>query len=696
MVFQINNEAIKTKLFSLPTQPEQAISMFFPTPGGELRLFKVWMDNMMEDALAAKYPNIKTFTGYAADNKNVTVKLDYTEYGFHAMVFDNAGTYFIDPYSNANDGFYCCYYKKDYQQPLGQMMFCETDERSMMHELTNNPPIKLRINGAVKRTFRLALACTGEYAIAVAGPSPTKVAVLSKMITSMNRVNGVFERELAVHMTLIGNNDTLIFLNPSTDPYSNNSSSSSMLSENVGVINSRIGIANYDIGHVFSTGAGGQAQLASVCKSNAKAQGVTGRSNPQGDPFDIDFVAHEMGHQFGAEHTFNANTGSCGGNGDMPAAYEPGSGSTIMSYAGLCNASNNLQSGSDDYFHAISLVQITDFLTAPNGATCASVTATINTPPQMGAFTQTYHIPKLTPFELTAPPVIDSDHDTITYCWEQWNKGNFGTSWSAPSTHGPIFRSFHSDTSSTRVFPRLDTLINGTTSYVGEKLPDVDRFLTFKLTVRDIYNGIGAFNFPDDSVHLDVTANAGPFTVTSPSTSVNWLGSTFETVTWNVANTNLPPVNCANVDILLSVDGGYTYPHVLIKNTPNDGSETITVPNISTTTKARVKVKSAGNVFFNINPANFILTQNTGVKNVSWQNGLNVFPVPANEMLHLMSSTNTQLDIYVVNTFGQNIFTGRLAKKLDIDVKTWAKGVYYLQFINEESGEKIIRPILID
>ena len=427
-----------------------------------------------------------------------------------------------------DEGFYSCYYKKDRKLPVGQLMHCESAEELNEEELfTNAKLIKLRLNGQLIRTFRLALACTGEYAIAVAGPSPTKSAVLSKMITSINRVNGVFEREIAVHLNLVANNDTLIFLDPATDPYSNSSSAGSMLSENPGVVNSRIGLSNYDMGHVFSTGAGGQAQKASVCKNSTKAQGITGRPNPTGDAFDIDYVAHEMGHQLGADHTFNSSMGSCGGGNIVnSSAYEPGSGSTIMAYAGICN-SDNLQSHSDDYFHARSLDQIINYLESSSGS-CAVTSPSQNNVPVVPSFTQSFTVPMLTPFELTAPMAIDADHDSLTYCWEQWNRGNYGTSLVAASTSGPIFRSFKPDTSTTRVFPKLDTLVDGITSYKGEKLPDVDRFLTFRLTVRDLYNGFGSFNFSDDSIHLDVTSAAGPFTVTSPATNVNWLGATTE------------------------------------------------------------------------------------------------------------------------------------------------------------------------
>lgn len=691
-IFFINNKALKNRLFQLPTNKAQAVAINFPTPEGSTQTFMVWQENILAEPLAAKYPNIKTFSAYSLQRKGVTAKFDFTEFGFHGIVFDHSGTYYIDPYSKNANGFYSCYYKNDYAKPIGQLMHCENGDEAL--ELPETETLKLRVNGSTKRSFRLALACTGEYAVAVDGPNPTKAGVLSAMVTSMNRVNGVYEKELAVTMNIIANNDTLIFLDGTTDPY-NNASGSSMLSTNQTTITTRIGSANYDIGHVFSTGGGGIASLGSVCRTNSKARGVTGQPNPLGDPFDIDYVAHEMGHQFGAEHTFNASSGSCAGNGEDLTAYEPGSGSTIMAYAGICGAANNLQKNSDAYFHAVSLSQMSAFLTANNGATCAATSASLNTPPMVDSFTATYSIPQLTPFELSAPNVTDNDADTILYCWEQWNRGNFGTNWSAASTRGPIFRSYPPNGSPTRVFPRLDTLVDGVTSYLGERLPDVDRFLTFKLTVRDFFNGVGSFNFPNDTVRLEVVAAAGPFTVTAPAAAVNWLGSTPEIVTWNVAGTDLAPISCSNVDILLSIDGGFTYPYILAANTPNDGMDTVSVPNGISTTTARIKVKAANNVFFNISAGDFIITNNTGLPNVGWSNGLSIFPVPATDMLHIMSLMNTDMDVHITNAVGQEVYRGTLGKKLDIPVSNWSRGVYYVQLVNTENGAKTIRPIVV-
>lgn len=697
-VYSANTTSLHSMLSSLPVEELQAQIMELPSPDGSFRTFKVWQSPMMEEALAAKYPNIKTYSGVATDNHAVTIKMDYTVSGFHAMIFDGNNTYFIDPYSNVNDGFYSCYYKRDYARPANKIMTCEVPDRNSEMGKAENltasglPNLQYRLNGTSKRTFRLALACTGEYSNAVTTGTPTKAAVLSAMITSVNRVNGVYERELGVHLSLIANEDTLIFLDGVTDPYDNNSGGT-MLSQNQNTIDARIGSENYDIGHVFSTGGGGIANSGCVCKGN-KAGGVTGGSNPVGDPFDIDYVAHEMGHQFDADHTFNANTGSCNGNGVSSCAYEPGSGTTIMAYAGICGSGNDIQQHSDAYFHAKSLDQIGAFLVSATGATCASTVPSLNIPPLVPFFSQSYDIPMLTPFEITAPEAIDVDHDTLTYCWEQWNRGDFRQSIANVRVKGPIFRSFAPETSRTRVFPEISKVLAGVTSYLGEKLPDTTRVLTFRLTVRDIYNGTGTFNFSDDSVHLDVTHLAGPFKVLTPA-AVNWMGASTQTVTWDVANTDVAPVYCPYVDIYLSVDGGFSFPYLVKLHTPNDGTESVTIPNVVTTNQARIKVKGNGNIFFNVSTADFTITFNTGVPQVGWNNDIKIFPVPASDLIHLTISNNLKLNVSVINTIGQEIWSGVLLKALDIPVSSWAKGVYYVQLTDVASGEKVVRPIVI-
>lgn len=700
LVYTTNNQELKTELLNISEDPTSAQIFELPMPDGSIRTFRIWQTPVMEKGLSDRYPGINTFTAVATDNKAVTAKIDYTLSGFHAMIFDGSNTAFIDPYSNTNDGYYIAYYKKDYTRPAGQTMACTVPSESIAGQTAE--PIALnktglpdltplaRTNGTQKKTYRLALACTGEYSVAVAGASPTKAAVLSHMVTSVNRINGVYERQLAVSMTLIAAEDTLIFLDGTTDPYTNNNGGT-MLGQNQTTVAQRIGAANYDIGHVFSTGGGGVALQGCVCQNQYKAQGVTGSASPVGDPFDIDYVAHEMGHQYGASHTFNANTGSCQGNADTSESYEPGSGSTIMAYAGICGAGDNLQQHSDPYFHAASLNEITDYITTGSGKNCPVLTATGNTPNTVGAFDASYSIPFKTPFELIAPIATDATADTLTYCWEEWDRGDFDSSFSTTRRFGPIFRSFNPDTSNIRVFPTPVKLLAGVTSYLGEKLPDTARKLCFRLTTRDFYNGIGCYNFPTDSIHLNVVYTTTPFTVTSPNTAVSWLGATQQTITWNVSGTNTTPISCDSVTIYLSVDGGYHWPYT-VATVLNNGTATINVPNVPTTTNlGRIKVKGTNNVFFNINNANITITHNTntGVATISNNPDIKIYPVPASDVINISNGTHSALQSAVMNSIGQTVWHGIIAETATISVTNWAKGIYYIRMLDKNGQQSV-------
>src|SRR5690606_18588110 len=282
---------------------------------------------------------------------------------------------------------------------------------------------------------------------------------------------------------------------------------------------------------------------------------------PTGDVFYVDYVAHEMGRQFGATHTLNSTPSSfCSGNRSAGTAYDPGLGSTIMAYAGICGA-DNIQGNSDDYFHVGSFVQIRAYTESGSGNNCPVKTPTGNAPPVADA-TQgaNWVIPIGTPFELTGS-AIDSDDDDLTYCWEEYDLGPAGSP-NNPSGNAPIFRSFDPVSTPSRVFPRWFDIVNNTQTQ-GEILPSYARNLRFRLTVRDGHGGVHY-----DEAELLSVAAVGPFQVTYPNAlGIVWQAGTNETVTWNVNGTNGAPVNCANVDILLSTDGGFTYPHAILLNT---------------------------------------------------------------------------------------------------------------------------------
>jgi hypothetical protein len=453
--------------------------------------------------------------------------------------------------------------------------------------------------GQTLRTYRLALANTVEYANKVCGDFGLPVTVdnvLARMVITVNRVVGIYERDVAVRLVLIANNTAII--NTTTDTYSNNDGFA-MLGQNQSRINTVIGSANYDVGHVFSTGGGGVAGLGVICNNSEKAEGVTGSPVPYNDPFDVDYVAHEMGHQFGGNHTFNG-CGQSQRNG--PTAFEPGSGSTIQAYAGICGTTD-LQPNSDPYFHGISIDEIINHTNIGGGNGCAVQTPTGNLPPIVDAG-PAYTIPANTSFELTAGSAFDPDGDAVTYCWEEFDNGpNLGTL-NTDNGSSPIIRSANPSTSPTRSIPRIANLIANTT-WPGEIRPTTNRTMTFRLTVRD--NRAGGGGVANDSTTVTSSTAAGPFSVTAPNTATTVSGGSALNVTWNVANTNTGAVNTPNAMILLSVDGGNTFPIVLRASTPNDGSESVTLPNVATT-QARIKVKGAGNIFFDISNANFTIT----------------------------------------------------------------------------------------
>jgi hypothetical protein len=703
-VVTADQQNLQTFLFGLPEARSATAVISLPAPDGTFMDFEIWKTPMMEEPLRSTYSEIQTFTAVAKGNENITAKIDFTVKGFHAMVFNGSNIFFIDPYSNVADGYYSVYYKKDYKRNLDQVMSCEMGDNERIdgtsHLPTNIDDIPAgtaaKQYGSTKKSFRLALSCTGEYAQAVGGSTPTTLSVLSAMTTSLNRVNGIYERELGVTMVLIGNNDLLVYLDPGPDPFTANNNGSLLLGQNQNNTTNVIGSANYDIGHIFSTGGGGIAFLGCVCKTNSKARGVTGSANPVGDPYDVDYVAHEMGHQFSGDHSFNR----CSGTENQLTAYEPGSGSTIMAYAGICGQYNNIQQHSDAYFHAISLYTITDFL--ENEATCAVDEANGTPQVTLPFVASSYTIPYKTPFELEAPLATADSSDTITYCWEQTDLGNFQQSdtGAANFTAGPSFRSFVPTTSRWRVFPRIDSLVRNLTVFRGEKLPAVARTLTFGTTARNIKSGFGSIDISDSSVTLTVINTGTPFTVTSPNLSTDVAYALApKTVTWNVAQTNVAPISTQNVDIFLSLDGGFTYPYTLATGVLNSGSAIITMPDTSST-KARVKVKGAGNVFFDISNANFILNDTidnpiNSILNVQLDRDLSVFPNPARDLITLTNDGNSNLALILYNALGQKMWTGKMTKKTTVPVSGWARGFYYLQINDTRNGAKTVKRITL-
>lgn len=560
-----------------------------PMPDGSRERFRLSESPVMEASLQAKFPDIRCYTGTGIDDPSATLKCDLTPHGFHAMIqSEQRGITFIDPYQRGDRDHYVVYFKRDFQSKK-EPFHCELDGSTVLTDKVNGVTPD-GVADCMFRQYRLALACTGEYATFHGG---TVALTLAAMNTTINRVNGIYERDFATTLKLINNNNLLVFLDPATDGYSNGNPTA-MLNQNQTKCNTVIGSANYDIGHVFGTSGGGVASLGVVCGNSVKARGVTGISQPAGDPFDVDYVAHEIGHQFGANHSFN-NT--CDGNINAGTAFEPGSGTTIMAYAGVCNP--NVQPNSDAYFHATSLQEIGAYISAGQGNVCPVKVNVGNASPTVNAGAD-YIIPRATPFALTATG-NDANGHPLTYCWEQMDNQQAPAPPLASNTAGPLFRSFFPSGSPTRYFPRLEDLI-ANTDPLWEQLPGVARTLNFRVTARDNFIGGGCTG--EDNMTLTVAGTAGPFVVTNPNTPLTWYVGESKTITWDVANTNLAPVNCTQVRILLSTDGGYTYPVVLADGLPNNGSAVIEVAN-QVSDSCRIMVQAVGNVFFDISNENF-------------------------------------------------------------------------------------------
>ncbi|MBI1226128.1 MAG: T9SS type A sorting domain-containing protein [Bacteroidetes bacterium] len=572
-----------------PQAENSTVKLAIPLPDGTMETFQMVDAPIMHPDLAARYPYIRSFAGWSSTDGTAYLRCGYTQKGFHGMVLSaKHSTVYIDAFAEGDDLHYISYFKKDFPNPHTDFE-CMVDAPPSMGAVIVDPQ-SVAVGDCQHRNYALALACTGEYATFHGG---TKPLVLAEFNVAMTRVNGIYEKDLAVTMTMVANTDLLIYLNAGTDPYTNNSGST-MLNENQNTCNAVIGNANYDIGHVFSTGGGGIAQLNAVCNNTGKARGVTGLSSPVGDGFYVDYVCHEMGHQFGGNHTQNNNC-----NRNSSTAMETGSGSTIMGYAGVC--APDVQPHSDDYFHAVSLGEITNHLLGA-GNSCATTTASGNSAPNVTVTQGSYTIPVSTPFVLAAQATDGNPTDVLTYCWEQMNNQVGTQPPLSTNTVGPVFRSFDPTTSPKRYFPNLAAIIAGTTP-TWEVLPSVARSMAFRCTVRDNHPGAGCTDEAD--VTVNVNASAGPFVVTNPNTSaIVWTGGTMATVAWNVANTTAPPVAASQVEILLSADGGNTYPYTLLASTGNDGTETVLVPLIATT-QARVMVKAVGNIFFDISNQNF-------------------------------------------------------------------------------------------
>jgi hypothetical protein len=621
--FSLNFDVLKQTLATAPLEftpaaESKPLVLPLPMPDGTFSRFQIVEAPVMDPLLAAQFPEIRTFRGVGIDDPTASVRLDYSPRGFRAQVLSVNGSYYIDPYyQNDGGGTYASYFKRDLVKtadwdcqitedlPAAQEAAIDAMTAPSLAVGASAPNITY---AGTLRTFRAAVAANGEYTTAVSSPSAPSVALgQAAVVTAMNRVSGVYETELGIRMTLIANNSSIIYTNAGTDPYVNGTND---IDNNITNLSNTIGNANFDIGHVFTTGSGGVAYLG-VVGTSSKAGGTTGLPSPTGDAFYIDYVAHEMGHQFGGNHTFNTSNDSS--NRSALHAYEPGSGSTIMAYAGIEGA-EDLQPNSDPYFHSESIQEIRAYIgTIPSVGTS---TSTGNIAPVISALTN-YTIPTGTPFALTAS-ATDANGDAITYDWQERDKGAATLLTTADNGASPLFRAWAPTTSGTRTLPKLARILDGTNQTLNassrpvEKLFAVPRTSTWRVIARD--NKVGGGGVTTADMTLTVVNTGAAFAVTAPNVAgITWAGGSNQTVTWNVSGTTANGINTANVNILLSTDGGNTFPiNLTVGGTANDGTQTVQMPFNTGSTTARIKVEAIGNVFFDIGNANFTITNVAG------------------------------------------------------------------------------------
>lgn len=672
LTFRLDRTSLRDALASLARgegdlRGDRSIIMELPMPDGSIQHFRMEDAPVLSPELATQYSTWRFFQGIGIEDPTASGRFDWNAMGFHGYIETARGTVYIDPYQKGDTENYLVFYKHDFGESDNEF-YCRV-ERSFTEIISSGykpflPEAPEFSFGTNLRTFKLAIATTGEWSRNAAGYNGTQTAqqirdgALAVVTTSVNRLIGIYTRELSSSFQLVNpatnGANNIIWDDPATDPY-DNTDGIPQLTINHNSLVANVGLANFDIGHLYGTGGGGVAQSPSLCSDADKGQGYSARGTNTGDPFTVDYVAHEMGHQFGSDHTYNNIDPN--GNGSCPLssysagnAYEPGSGSTIMSYVGICG-SRNLQQYVEPIFssfHIRSLTVINTNSTTGTAQSCGTTSGTNNIPTVNPG--SAFNIPRLTPFTLTASgsDADGGDVANLLYSWEEYDLAQqpSGVAGTPANTYDvdsdgvlrPLFRTYSPAASNVRTFPSLPFILNpgnndatadvnsvrgnqpvltytGThpsgapgavcepsvTCVIGERLPTANRTMNFRVSIRDRRGGVS-----DAGTSVTVNAAAGPFQITSENTAVTWTSGSTQTVTWDVAGTSGAPINAANVMISLSTDGGQTFPTVLLASTPNDGTQTVTVPSGSTTT-ARIKVEAVGNVFFDINNANITI-----------------------------------------------------------------------------------------
>jgi subtilisin-like proprotein convertase family protein len=593
--FALRETLFRNELRKLQDRNTPSVLISFPDVSGRPQEFRVQESSVMSAELQQRYPNIRSYIGRATNDSDTHIRFSVSHRGLQGMIVDVAKsqTWYLEP-DPEHRGEYLLFSRSELEPTL-EGWKCKTDAKSAK-DLPDPSPTNL-IDDQLLRTYRLAVATTGEYTEYHGGTVTDALAAINATVT---RVNEVFQRDLAIRLELIPETDQVIYTDPVTDPFGGNFSS-----EVQTVLTNQIGTGGYDIGHLFHQGAenGNAGFIGSVCVDMRKGSAFAATPNPEGDRFDLDFVAHEMGHQFGANHTWSFQSEGTG------VQAEPGSGSTIMGYAGITQQ-DDVQATGDDYFHYFSLLQISQYVSA---TTCAATSLLTNTPPQITPLPD-FRIPVGTAFLLQGS-ASDSDlEDVLTYAWEQIddgvvNRANFGP----VNAAGANFRSRRPVVDSVRYFPRLSRVITGDLTQTDpesgsawETATIVDRELNFALTVRD--NATGGGQVSSDLVKVRTVEEAGPFRVLTQGNPQTYAMGSVQTVNWDVARTDGAPINAQRVDIYLSADGGLSFPLRVAKNLPNVGSAKVQIPRVFTPF-GRFMIRASENIFFALNSTDFELTQ---------------------------------------------------------------------------------------
>lgn len=593
--YKIDYEVVKKELLS-PSALRGDKNIALPLPDGSLVDFDYKEVQVMEQGLQDKYPDIRAYSGTSVDG-NYSVRFDIGTYGLHATVLSSKGEIYITPASMTDPSIHYVYYGRDLIDYDQTPFKCGVEDQIEEQRVTRKEVASLRAGEISLQTYRFAVATTGEFGV-VRG---SKAATLSDLVTSTNKLNQLFEKEAGMRLLLIANNDQLIFLDPNTDPYFNSDQGKELINQNTEIINGLVGAFSYDLGHIYTarcTDVGGVARLSSIC-SSGKGAGVSCYGN--GIISATNYVtAHEIGHQLGANHTFH----NCGDNVSLGNDFEPGSGTTIMSYAGSCG---NQNLGSREYYyHQGSLDEIYNVIRRTGSAAlnCAGKVPTDNIPPVITNMPRSeLVIPTSTPFILSGS-ATDENNDALRYSWEQKDSTNLVTLLGFPSGNSPLFRSWLPRVDSFRIFPSAQYLFNNV-NYVAELLPTYERGMNFAFTVRDNNSQAGIARW--NTMKMKVVNTGAPFAITSGNTAFEIQAGSSYKLTWNVSDTDKAPINATKVNIYISTDQALNLGNPKLKliasGVPNDGEETIFIPEM-TATNARFVVMPTDNVFFDISNAN--------------------------------------------------------------------------------------------